>query len=538
MDMHRVIIVDDEIGIRDGLKFKIDWESIGFRIVGEAANGEEALSMMNDTDIDVVITDIRMPIMNGIDLLKRCAERYPHVKIIVLSGYDDFAYLKVAIQCGAKDYLLKPVVRSELIDILKKLGNEVDVERLKQSERNAFRWQLERNLPVLQEHLILHLIHEDWNFSRIQEKIGQLEMETIFGDDQPFRFVCVEMRIPIGRLGELNTRPDLLTLAFQMICRELVQQPELRTQAFAFHDWIHPHMMFFIVKPEYSGKPGHSIKRFIDKINTDIRHYLKVETVIGVGQPVTELAKLRDGYVSCLLSWSRSRPGAVSQTVYAETSELPDKEFAPELEKRLLIALENADAETFNSLLLQVISTAKDYSMNNLAQYVMRVSLLLDFVAKKNGIGIKDEFLWTHPELLWKLDTEKKAFGFLTAAAADVVALLKNARATSGSAIVGAVRKYIDDSYAQELSLTMLAERFHINAAYLSDLFKKHIGESFSEYWVHIRLSHAQNLLNDPKLRLSDIAELVGFSNASYFSSVFKKHFGISPNDYRAKTTS
>ena len=118
--MMKVIITDDEIQIRKGLRMKVDWEEEGFQIAGEASNGKEALELLRNMDIDLVITDMRMPIMDGIELAKRCQQEFPTVKVIVLSGYSDFEYVRGSMKEGVKDYLLKPVAPDELVEALQK----------------------------------------------------------------------------------------------------------------------------------------------------------------------------------------------------------------------------------------------------------------------------------------------------------------------------------------------------------------------------------------------------------------------------------
>ena len=133
----KVLITDDEIQIRKGLRLKVDWEEEGFQLVEEASNGKEALEILRTNDIDVVITDMRMPIMDGVELAKRCHQEFPHVKVIVLSGYSDFEYVRNSLQQGVKDYLLKPVAPDELVEALRKIRKEVEEEKRKQVEYRA-----------------------------------------------------------------------------------------------------------------------------------------------------------------------------------------------------------------------------------------------------------------------------------------------------------------------------------------------------------------------------------------------------------------
>ena len=133
--MYRVMIVDDEIGVRESLKAKINWNSLGFQIAAEASNGQEALSYMQQQKFDVVITDIQMPVMNGVQFFNECSSRYLNTKIIVLSGYSDFEYTKAAIKAGIVDYLIKPVARKELLELLTRIKEELDREKQEENQR-------------------------------------------------------------------------------------------------------------------------------------------------------------------------------------------------------------------------------------------------------------------------------------------------------------------------------------------------------------------------------------------------------------------
>ena len=236
--MYNIVIVDDETEIRNGIKLKVDWNELGFRIAGEASNGREALELIERSEVDVLITDIRMPFMDGLALLEQCAVRYPRIKTVILSGYDDFSYTRTAIQLKASDYLLKPVVRRELIELMNRLRGELDRERMEARQKEAMEWNWKRNLPLLQEQLLLELIHGDTEFPAVsREHMAECGLEDILRPGQPIQFVCVEMRIPYGRLGDRQDQQDLLKTAFQMFCRDFAQASAERCAV--FHDWRH-----------------------------------------------------------------------------------------------------------------------------------------------------------------------------------------------------------------------------------------------------------------------------------------------------------
>lgn len=537
--MYRVLLVDDELEIRSGLKLKIDWASLRFQVSGEAQDGREALSLLEQHRYDLVLTDIRMPIMSGLELLKQCAENYPHLKVIVLSGYDDFHFVKAALQCGARDYLLKPVVRSELTGILGKLREELDSEREAESLHDTVQHQLTERRTILREQLMMEWIgnDEEERLPALMKEAGLLSMDPWMEDGLDMRFINVEYRVPEGRFGEFeqgrSEGSGLFRLAFQLLCRETAQQFEWRDSVFVFYHRGYPQMMHFLVSAPDVEEGDRRKESLSKQIQSHIHRFLKVESVVGIGEPFRGASSIRQGFLSAMLAWSRSQSGVVSQIVSSAPSAETFSELFPEVEKRLAMALENADLDTFASTVEAVVLAGR-YPLQGVASFVLRVILLLDQAARRYRLVIPETQEWMFADTAWKQHRSgASALPYLTEIASQVIEGIKSTRVSGGVSAVEAIRRYIEQAYMNELSLTLLADRFHLNATYLSELFKKQIGTTFSDYLTQVRIGKAAELLRDPQMRLSDIAELVGFANASYLSSVFKKHYGVSPNDYR-----
>lgn len=531
--MYNLLIVDDEQEIRNGLKLKMDWSGLGFRVVGEAADGREAMDMLAGTAIHFMITDIRMPVMSGLELLKQCAEKYPDLKTVVLSGHEDFHYVKAALQCGASDYLLKPVVRGELKAVLAKIRERLDEEAQARSERDKALWQLRQSLPVMQERLMLELVSEEDETAAgsARGELLLLPFDPAENETACLRFIGIEMRLPPGRLGDKAKEAGLLREAFRMVCRETAQQPPWDKCAFAFHHPGHSDMMHILLRTRFPGDDG-VLQPFLRQLRDNIDRYLQVESVIAVGEPVTGVASLRKAFLSSLQVWSQSKPGAFSQILTERPSQDVFVVLSPEAEKRLAMTLEDGDAALFDQT-LKALPAANELPLHGIASLVLRVTLLLDHAVRRHRLTAIDTSGWMLPEVLWKHTSAPAAFDYLSGLAAQVAEGVRRSRATGGAGVVEAVRKYMEENYMTEMSLSMMADRFHINTTYLSELFKRQTGATFSDYLAQIRLAKTAELLLDPQLRLSDIAELVGFASSSYLSSVFKKVYGISPNDYR-----
>ncbi|MGO4375034.1 response regulator, partial [Paenibacillus sp. MCAF20] len=176
--MYKVLIVDDEQEIRQGLRLKIDWQSLGFQIAGEASNGKEALDCLAHEAIDVVLTDMNMPAMDGMAFLDACHEQYPTLRTIVITGYEDFHYAKSAVRNHARDYLLKPVARDELANAVTKVKQELDNERRSQDQESVTRWRLSQYYKEMKEHYIVQLVKEQPeldSFMRHRSRLFELD---------------------------------------------------------------------------------------------------------------------------------------------------------------------------------------------------------------------------------------------------------------------------------------------------------------------------------------------------------------------------
>jgi two-component system response regulator YesN len=528
--VYNVLIVDDEVILRNGLIVKIDWHALGFEITMEASNGVDALLKLDQTRIHLIITDIRMDIMDGLELLEKASSCYPNLKIIVLSGYDDFQYAKTALRCGAFDYLLKPVVRSELIAVLQKIKIQLDVEQQHLLTSERMNKQIENSNRVMQEQQILELVNsEPLSQNVLEKKLVELQLDFIFSGAHKLQFIAVEMRVPTGRLENASIRENLLKSAFELLCREIAENYKMKM--LPFYDPHRPSMMHFVVKIN-SDESAEFIEKLSQELQQNINHYLRVESVVCLGKLV-DVVNFKSGYDSCLLAWSRSRRGAFSQVIHVNQQATVD-ELPTEMELKLKLALEEANVSRFNAQLEIIFASASNSSIHSFSFIVLKIILLIESTIRKYHIDNLEtlEMLWESQKTIWESDTKEKTKNNIQLLVKKMIESM-NVATTSGSGIVEAVRRFIEENYSSEINLTALSDRYHINPAYLSDLFKKITGTNFIDYIIELRMKHVLKLLKDPTLRLNDIAELTGFSNASYLSSAFKKHYGVSPNEFR-----
>ncbi|MEV5025765.1 response regulator transcription factor [Paenibacillus sp. LPE1-1-1.1] len=534
--MYSIMIVDDEAGVRNSIKAKIDWQASGFHIAAEASNGEEALSLLQERSLpDVLLTDIRMPQMDGIGLINACKLLYPSLKIVVLSGYSDYTYMQAAIQAGVKDYLLKPVGRRELVALLEKLSNEIAAEQTDVQLQQTEQRERKEQLLALQEQMLLRMVKEEYySLLVIKERLEQLQLSAFIDERLHVRFVAVEMRVPPGRLGEERSHIDLLYMAFQMLCRETAG---MHSDIYPFYDASHPSMMHFLVAAPSRGMEGSDITdRLVRQIRTNIQKYLRLDSVIGVGETVNGIRQFKNGYSSSMLSWSQS---TIHGTNWAGNLQVQDliAAFSPELERQLVVSIENGDFKGYSALIERIVPRGIDFPMFSFTFIASRILLLFHSIAKKYEAGeaVLQKRLWDCQMTIGDFHSREQILEQLEELARLVMDEAMKTRSSSGQSIVKTIQKYVDDNFAYELTLASLAGMFHLNETYLSGLFKLHVGVTFSEYLTSLRMKKAGELLAQSELKLTDIAMLVGISSSSYFSTSFKKYYGLSPKEYRER---
>lgn len=529
--MIKVLITDDETQIRKGLRLKVEWEKEGFEIVEEASNGKEALEILENTDIDLVITDMRMPIMDGVELAKRCHIEYPNVKIIVLSGYSDFDYVRDSLKQGVKDYLLKPVAPDELEETLRKIREEIKEEKKKQAEFIRMNLLANLHLQEMQEQFILYLVKEErLQPNIVKERLMQLKLEELLNENAQVQFITVEIRE-----YDDPVKLDELKLSFQMLCREIAQEQE---GTYMFIDPSYTRMVQFLQLFESDTQTATRTSQLVRRIQQSITKYLKVDTVIGIGNVVNGLTEFRTGYISSLLAWSQSQLGAKSQVIDQTVMREEVFDFSPDIEKRLTNSIENADMLAFRENLYSILEGIKNQSVLSFSFSANHVLLILGSLAKKYDIETKNiqNAIWNCQQNIWKLNSQRTVKEELILLGQLIMERVRQAR-FSNKAIIDSVRNYVDLHYASEISLTTLSTLFHINSAHLSETFKHHVGQNFSDYLVNLRMERAVELLKDNQLKIIDVANLVGFSSSGYFSTVFKKHYGQTPVEFRNSIT-
>ncbi|MED4953542.1 response regulator [Paenibacillus macerans] len=551
--MYKLILADDEEDVREGLLQLIDWESVGFAVADTAENGKEAAEMVEKHVPDVVVTDIQMPFMNGLQLAEWIRGHYPATKIIILTGYEEFEYAQKAIRLGIDEYVLKPFSAAELADILHKVKKQIDAELAEKENVQLLIEHYRKNLPVLQSLFLSSLVSRRLKETEIQEKSqhygldlnGSEYMVSVLRiDAAPGRKETAgngggdETRMASGSISLKDTNDTQLRLfAVYNIADEIVKGHPA-DKAFIHHDEV---VLLSIRRHEGSEDLAARTLQLLEEIRFSVERFLKLTVTIGAGRAAARLNDAVTSYEEALKALDYRVILGGNKVIWIEDVE--SREYVPlavdELkEKELVRCLKVGSDQELEQLLEDMFGVLADnkVSYQDFQVYLLEMLTAVIKVAKDSHADL-DKLFGEGPGFLGTFAKfahadEAKAW-FL-----DICMKLKHSiasdRQSSYNKLVEEAKEYILANYGDhDLSIAKVCRHLHISAGYFSNIFKKETKTTFVSYLLGVRMEAAQRLLAATDLKAFEIAERVGFSDPNYFSFCFRKKFGISPKEYR-----
>jgi two-component system, response regulator YesN len=522
---YRVFFVEDEVITREGIRDNVDWPANGFEFCGEAADGEMALPLLRTAQPDVLITDIKMPFMDGLQLSKIVRERMPWVKIVILSGHDEFEYAQEAIKLGVTDYLLKPVTVKKLQTALQKLTVQLDKERKEQENLKKLQEQVEENRALLRERLLFKLAVGAISPTEAIEKGQMLGLDLIAR-----YYLVVILKIELGDRTEQYDYDE-----YQQVQQAVMTLIEKNPDIFVVkRDWGD---LILIIKgstPEYFEEERDLLLEEIRQVVVKTRYQL----VAGVGASKNRIADIYHSFVEALANIQNSaggnKSGVINQNVDQAELLKVDKSA---VENYLHSGMKTEFDEFFNAYLRPLGETAlKSNLIKNyiFVDFVLTVAKLVNelggeidnVIPELNSIEMVLSNIQTTDQL--REQTQKILFSALAYRDSQPNGQYKN--------LIRQAKDYLAQHYANpELSLNEVASQVNLSASHFSVVFSQEAGQTFKEYLTEIRINKAKELLRMTSLRSADIAYQVGYNDPHYFSSVFKKNTGLSPIEFRSQ---
>ncbi len=509
--MYKVLIVDDEPRIRDGLATLIEWDELGFVVVDKAANGIDALNKYKRLEPDLIIADIRMPEMSGLELVRTIRSAGGTMHVLILSGYADFEYAKQAMTLRIDGYLLKPVDEDELIEYLVKLRKELDQEY-------EYKRLADQDRGTSTEAAILAMLSEEG---------ARLDQPQAIREWDAFEVVLIR---PHGLVTEE-------AMAYAQIRKNLEEKFEPTGRGIVFS--IEPYIGLLLpggTHEEWSRRLLHQ-----DVMAACAEH--ANDFTASAGRPVTDWTELRSSYVSAL-DLMRRRFFLDSETIATAES---DTSFVPNAQEgmnvhawdgeavaqKLYLALDIGSRESIEQLAWETAKALIGRGSGETefkSEFVQLLSVVLD----KLSSGRPEFNTREYRARLLDLYAELRYRSFLHRIVGILVDIAGSIDSSSSRSQIARMIDLIQRNYSENLKLEKLAELFNYNSAYLGKLFKSETGEHFNTYLDKVRIEHAKALL-EQGMKVYQVADKVGYANVDYFHAKFRKYEGVSPSAYKKK---
>jgi two-component system response regulator YesN len=528
--MVRLMIVDDEALIRKGIISSIDWKAYDVEIVGEAENGEDALELAKRVKPHIVLTDIRMPVMDGLEFAKALKEIYAQTRIVALSGYDDFDYAKEAIRLQLSEYLLKPVGAEELVKLVTRLKSEIEQEREKGDIEKQRRSLLVESLPLMRSKFIYSIMHDDAQDKDVLvRKAKDLGLQLNGPCYQLFQIVINDY----GRMTE-----ELSLYSKELIHFALINVSEEILQSHAEGFVCMGDSDSFIGLVNMNEPTLMRVETLAMEISTALQRYVKLSVTIGISEVIDsmlDIGKAIKQTASALKQ--KAYTGGVAILTYAPAERGTHTYFpSNEEEKRLLEQLQALDREGINRTLKGLFEAferngSRHHTVKN---FCLKIAILSINIVEKLGIPLDEEGRAFDPQgEIERHRTEAELESWFNDLLLSFIDLIEHHKNHKYKTMIVAVIQYINEHFDDELSLEKLANVVYVTSGYLSRIFKEETGVSLVD-WIHnVRVDRAKDLLKNPKWKTYEIAEKVGYNDYKYFSHIFRKTTGLSPRDYR-----
>lgn len=522
--VYKVFLVEDEIVTREGIRDNVNWQAAGFEFCGEAPDGEIALSLIEATHPDVLITDIKMPFMDGLQLSRIVRKRMPQVKIIILSGHDEFNYAQEAVKLGVTEYLLKPISARDLHLTLTTVARQLDDERHAQENVQQLKAQIEDNRLLQTEKFLLRLVTGTISSSEAVEESRRLEVDIIAADYQ-----VIVIKIELCRLHDQTDFQE-----YQQIRQTIADLLNPNPDVFLINKNLEE--LILLLKGTTTAQLEQETTFLTKLLREKFAAKTRCMLLIGAGRPHRRIGDIPLSFAEAMTN--------LEETAAASKQTSPDTEAdEAELLKLDKSTLENflkfgvmADFESFFSAYLAPLSHSA------LQSYLIKNYIFIDIVLTTAKFvhhlgGIVDEVI---PEinmvetLLMNIKTVTQIKEEARRIFASALAFRDTLANDNYISTIQQAKEFIAAHFDQsDLSLNDIAVQVNLSPSHFSAIFSRETGETFKEYLTRLRVDRAKELLKTTNLKAFEICDQVGYTDPHYFSVVFKKSTGMSPTQFK-----
>lgn len=540
MNEIKVFLVEDEMVIRRGIKNSIDWEKEGYIFCGEASDGELAYPMIIKEKPDILITDIRMPFMDGRELCKLVKKELPNIKILILSGYDEFDYAKEAIRLGVTEYLLKPISSGKLLEALNGVSESIRREKEDKDLVRKYMEEMRENTEHEKQKFFEQMIAGNLSMADALETGKKYEMNLSAGmyNLLLFRFT----------LGKENRKSGELLGEAEYAIEKLTERLEY---VFEFQRGVEG--WAFLLMADNEEQMSERVKELSKDLEEIMKNYSTIAYFGGIGQPVARLRELEESFreaeraLAARFTMELNRIISVEDIRMAQNVDtLDDIEITSfgEIEKtRTMLEkfLNNGAEDEIDEFVDVYINELPEENLKSvlMRQYIIMDAYIVMMSFCEKIEGIEGEMQAQSEELknsMKTIQTLEEIKNYIRMLLKKIIGVRDTISGRRYSDIIEIAKDQIRKTYmSDEISLNTIAAEVGMSPSYFSSIFSKEMGKTFVEYLTEIRMDRAKELLMCSSMKTSEIGYEVGYKDPHYFSYIFKKTQNCTPKEFRAR---
>lgn len=525
--MYKILIAEDEWIIRNSLMEAIDWAKVGCEVVGGARDGQEALELIEQFMPDIVISDIKMDGMDGLELCKNINNLFSGIKVIFITGHSEFEYAQSAIKMGVKDFLLKPTDPDKLLEAVERVVREIELNKIRQQKFMELQKIVSENIPALREKFFLELVNgKRFSIDEMNQKQQFLNI-----DAQSFYIITGE----IDNYGEIlaeyiEEERQVMKLIVKDICEAALNQ-------YGFGYYIEKDAnLFFMFSKCYN------IVELTEHIQQSISELVGIQLSFGISKEANCLENVSICYEQTLV--------ALRQNFYLGNNCIVEYSDLKKEDKQIVPA--NFTGNMINSIMEDVKAGNEKDAISKLEVlfeeiielrhenhfYIRNIAFELIVLIQRFLSDINEDpqnffkGLYYYQEITY-CKTVSDVKNLLNIIITKVTSLIETKNKKISETVINKIIDYLQNNYFNDISLDELGKIVFMNPKYVCRLIKKETGSNFSDILLSIRIDKAKKLLQEPELKTFEIAEKVGINDSRYFSKVFKKIVGITPTEYK-----
>ncbi|MCY9514705.1 response regulator [Paenibacillus apiarius] len=525
--MYKVLLADDEMLDLEGMKQFIPWSELGLEVVGAVNNGFSACEVMEQQSVDILVTDVNMPNMSGLELAQRAIDKKPDVRIIFVSGYQDFHYVKQALSLKACSYVLKPMDDDELIASLHKVIQELEEEQRRREAEEDYQYMI----PMAKNDLLIRIFEGDLTWYRSG---GSMRLASSYGLEAvkwPVRVAVMELDDAVWlQPGSSEAALQDMRAAFLYEIREISLRHGM------------PHCCKLSRQRLAILMDDEGARDCIAEMYNSMKSKLSLSMTIGLGKPIASLDQVHISYKQALEALDgKMFLGRGNLIDYEDVRRAPELKDARTLDIRLdalfkamsqyeLVSIHDEIENLFQS----VCSLRSKFTVHNLAMYIVwKLDQYLDSTDENlfDMLGMDLHNL----DILLQFETVGDIRSWLIRKVFEISELLHEKDSSKNSKLIREILKTVKERLHENITLKDISHQFSFSPNYLGHLFKEEVGKTFSEMLIQIRMERACELLKDPTLKIYEVADQVGYRYIPYFSRQFKETFGMTPMEFRKR---